>query len=136
MSIRRIKMLSALLIPVMIYGILFFTFRKEIIVDNTVQYCDEIAQNINKIGLKNIVCTKIMEENGVVFEFDVKSGVQDYDGNDAAADVLKVKNYLIRYVSEHPENPLNEKNMVIFYPDNMLSYGAYSYTYMNIFEKN
>lgn len=133
MNIKKKKMLAVLLIPVILYGILFFTFRKPVVVNNSVDYCEEIADNINKIGLKNIKCTKITEEDCVLFEFYVKNGVRDYDSNITENDILKVRNYLMEYVAEHPDNPLNEKNMVICYPVEMLSYGAYSFTYIDVF---
>lgn len=107
------ELLAALLIPVILYGILFFTFRKPPVIKNSVECCEEIAEEINHIGLSRYFCENIHEEGPVVFY--LSPIYKEYSYDEGAEDMIKVKNYLTDYLKQHPENELNEKKIVLWF---------------------
>jgi len=134
-KIKKKQMITVLLIPVFLYCILFVALSKPVVIENNAAYCEEIAQNINKIGLKNIVCTKIIEKDEILFEFAMKNELIHYDFHTVDGDVLKVRKYLTEYMAEHPNHLLNEKTVVISYPES-LSSGVYTDTHISISDKD
>ncbi len=115
MSIKRIKMLSGLLIPVILYGILVFMLRKPPVLKNSVECCEEIADEINHIGLSRYFCENIHDEGSVMFYFCLSSIYKEYSYDDGVEDMIKVKNYLTDYLEQHPENELNEEKIVLWF---------------------
>lgn len=77
-------------------------------------YCEELAEEINWIGNAQLRCVEISEqEDEVIFycEFNEKLGLNKYSADKYTVDMIKMKNAIVKYMIEHPQNELNSKKI-------------------------
>ena len=91
-------------------------------VETELEYCKEIAKEINDIGLSQYFCGNIHAEGRVVFRFcsyrtrsENMPLYKEYSYDEGVEDMVKVKNYLTDYLEQHPENELNEEKIVLWF---------------------
>ena len=91
-------------------------------VETELEYCKEIAGEINHIGLSQYHCANIREGGPIVFKFfsfqtcfHSSPLYKEYSYDEGVEDMIKVKNYLTDYLEQHPENELNEKKIILWF---------------------
>lgn len=108
-------------------------------VETELDYCKDIAQKINYIGLRQFYCESIEEKDGIVV-FYCQSNAADktspfrreYSFDDGARDIIIVKNFIVDYLNNHPENELNGKKVkFVFHIIHNSSFQMYNYNYLN-----
>ena len=91
-------------------------------VETGLEYCKEIAGEINHIGLSQYFCGNIHARGDIVFKFfsfqtrfHISPLYKEYSYDEGTEDMIKVKNYLTDYLEQHPENELNEKEIMLWF---------------------
>lgn len=107
-------------------------------VETEIDYCKDIAKKINRIGNSQFYCKSIEERDDVIL-FYFRSGKaditspfrQEYSEDGGIEDVVKIKNFIVNYLNEHPESELNGKKMEFdFHIIHDISFQMYNYNYM------
>ena len=91
-------------------------------VETDLEYCKEIAKEINNIGLSQYHCANIREGGPIEFSFysfetcnHSSPLYKEYSRDEGVEDMIKIKNYLTDYLEQHPENELNEKKIMLWF---------------------
>lgn len=103
-----------------------------------ISYCKDIARKINWIGTKYFSCGTIEEEDDCIkFSFSLKYAVHGYTDDDLVFDLIKVRNYIKRYLEENPDSGLNDKKIQIYFRSYAEEYmSVYNYDFLTVAELN
>lgn len=113
MKIKKFFITICLPVAVLVFVILLFIYGKGLLKISEVSYCKELSY---KLYFSNFECFKFrhsMESNGIIhFFFDLKNDNEyDYYNNYGIMDMQKVSRIIDEYLSENPNNPLNNKKI-------------------------
>lgn len=81
-----------------------------------IDYCVDIARKINWIGLSHFECATIRDNQDVVlFRFTIKNEYIQHTDDELLMELIEIKNYMVEYMKEHPENELNSKKINLYF---------------------